>query len=160
MSSAYRQILVAFDGSPDSQQALREASRLAGADGRLTIAGVAPHPTSWIVGGTMAPPYDSTELQIEIDRSWEALMSEAADSTPEDLRGRVETKLLHGAAGPAIVDEISGGDHDLVVLGTRGHSAAGALLLGSVSLHVIHGSAVPTLIVRAGDPAQAEPGPD
>jgi nucleotide-binding universal stress UspA family protein len=148
----YRQILVAFDGSPDSQQALQEACRLAGIDGRLTIVGVAPHPTSWIVGGTMAPPYDSTELQAEIDKSWQAQLGEAADSTPEELRGRVETKLLHGAAGPAIVDEISGGDHDLVVLGTRGHSAAGALLLGSVSLHVVHRSTVPALIVRAGEP--------
>jgi nucleotide-binding universal stress UspA family protein len=145
----YRQILVAFDGSPDSQQALREAERLAGSDGRLTIVSVAPHPTSWIVGGTMAPPYDSTELQEEIDKSWSGQLEEAAASMPEEVRARVGTKLLHGPPGPTLVGEISSGGYDLVVLGSQGHSAVGALLLGSVSLHVTHGSRVPTLIVRA-----------
>jgi nucleotide-binding universal stress UspA family protein len=149
----YRKILVAFDGSSDSQQALLEAERLAGAEGRLTIVSVAPHPTSWIVGGSMAPPYDSTELQEEIDKSWSGQLSEYADSTADDLRGRVETKLLHGPPGPTLVGEISGGDYDLVVMGSRGHSAVGALLLGSVSLHVTHGSRIPTLIVRATDAA-------
>ena len=76
-------------------------------------------------------------------------VQEAADSTSEDLQGKVETKLLHGLPGPTIVDELSKGGYDLVVLGSQGHSAVGALLLGSVSLHVIHGSKIPTLIVRA-----------
>lgn len=145
----YREILVAFDGSPDSRQALRDAERLAGSGGHLTIASVAPHPTSWIVGGTMAPPYDTTELQEEIDKSWSGQLQEAASSTSEELRERVKTKLLHGPPGPTIVKEISAGNYDLVVLGSQGHSAVGALLLGSVSLHVIHGSKIPTLIVRA-----------
>ncbi len=153
----YRDVLVAFDGSPDSQRALREAARLAGSEGRLTIVSVAPHPTSWIVGGTMAPPYDTSKVQEEIDESWRAQLREAADSTPEGLRERVEPKLIHGSPGPAIIDEISAGNYDLVVLGTRGHSAVGALLLGSVSFHVIHGSTIPTLIVRAGD-AKAQGG--
>lgn len=154
----YREILVAFDGSPDSQQALREAERLIGDEGRLTIASVAPHPSSWIVGGTMAPPYDPTGLQEEIDRSWSGQLQEAADSMPERLRGRVETKLLHGPPGPNIVGEISSGDYDLVVLGSQGHSAVGALLLGSVSLHVTHGSKIPTLIVRATGATDAQGG--
>lgn len=144
----YGEILVAFDGSSDSQQALREAKRLAGSDGRLTIVSVAPHPTSWIVGGAMSPPYDSTELQQEIDKSWSGQLKETADSTADDLQGRVETKLLHGPPGPMLVDEISNGNYDLVVMGSQGHSAVGALLLGSVSLHVTHGSKIPTLIVR------------
>jgi nucleotide-binding universal stress UspA family protein len=145
----YGEILVAFDGSPDAVEALREAGRLAGSDGRLTIVSVAPHVTGWIIGGTMAPPYDSVGLQDEIDKSWTGRLEEALESTPAEVRGRVESKLLHGSPGPAIVDEIVSGGYDLVVLGSRGHSAVGALLLGSVSLHVTNGSRVPTLIVRA-----------
>jgi nucleotide-binding universal stress UspA family protein len=147
--TTFASILVAFDGSPDSEEALREAARLAGSEGRVTIISVAPRPTSWIVGGTMAPPYDTTKLQEEIDESWGAQLRDAADSTPEDVRERVETKLSHGSPGPAIVDEISAGSYDLVVLGSQGHSAAEALFLGSVSLHVTHRSGIPTLIVKA-----------
>lgn len=152
----FRKILVAFDGSPDSEEALREAARLAGEEGRLTIISVAPRPTSWIVGGTMAPPYDPSGLQEEIDKSWQARLREAAESVPEGLRDRVETKLAHGSAGPRIVEEIEGGDYDLVVLGSQGHTAVGALLLGSVSLHVTHASKIPTLIVRASESSAAE----
>jgi nucleotide-binding universal stress UspA family protein len=148
----FRRILVAFDGSPDANAALRKAAELAGTEGELEIFSVAPHPTSWIAGGTLTPPYDSTQLQSDIDDSWEAQLRDAEATVPDQLRERTEVRLGHGSPGPSIIDELSRERFDLIVLGTQGHSAVGALLLGSVSLHVIHASPVPVLIVRADQP--------
>ena len=49
-----------------------------------------------------------------------------------------------------VLDQVREGQHDLVVMGARGRSGIGALLLGSVSHNVLHHSPVPVLIVPAG----------
>ncbi len=144
----FKKILVAFDGSAHSEEALRKAVEIAGEGGHLTILSVAPHPTSWIVGGQMGVVYGSEELQKEIDNSWNSQLDQALATVPDDVRSRTETKLAHGSAGPSIAEEASAGAHDLLIVGSRGHTALGGLFLGSVSLHLAHASPIPILIVR------------
>jgi nucleotide-binding universal stress UspA family protein len=48
---------------------------------------------------------------------------------------------------------------DLVAIGSRGRTDLGALFLGSVSHAVARGLDVPVLVLRAGCPSAAEPGP-
>lgn len=78
----FKKILVAFDGSAHSKEALRKAVELAGKGGHLTILSVAPHPTSWIVGGQMGVAFGSEELQKEIDNSWTSQLDQALATVP------------------------------------------------------------------------------
>jgi nucleotide-binding universal stress UspA family protein len=147
----FQKILVAFDGSAHSEEALRKAVEIAGEGGHLTILSVAPHPTSWIVGGQMGVAFGTEELQKEIDNSWSSQLDQALATVPDDVRSRAGTKLAHGSAGPSIADEAAAGDYDLLIVGSRGHTALGGLFLGSVSLHLAHASPIPILIVQLKD---------
>ena len=72
----------------------------------------------------------------------------------------------------ALMKRIRSGQHDLVVMGSRGRGALSASLLGSVSHYALNHSQVPVLIIHTeeesrqhraaedGDGAPAHPGTD
>jgi len=57
-------------------------------------------------------------------------------------------RLLSGEPAAALVAELERGAHDLVVLGTRGHTGLKHLLLGSVAEKLVRHSPVPVITVR------------
>ncbi|NJC74058.1 universal stress protein [Planosporangium thailandense] len=59
----------------------------------------------------------------------------------------VEYLVARSSAAAALVDQSLRAS--LVVVGTRGHGAAGGLLLGSVGLQLVHHAGCPVLIARA-----------
>jgi nucleotide-binding universal stress UspA family protein len=50
----------------------------------------------------------------------------------------------------SLLKQVTGGSHDLVVMGSRGRGAVRSALLGSVSHYLLHHSPVPVLIVHDG----------
>jgi nucleotide-binding universal stress UspA family protein len=61
----------------------------------------------------------------------------------------VTTVVGRGSTAEAILARAREGDHDLIVMGSRGRGAAASAILGSVSHHVLHHGRVPVLIVHA-----------
>lgn len=146
--SCYHRILVAIDGSEDAESALRHAVDLARDQNALmTLLTVAP-PQPAPAGGaaTSAPP--------DLHAFHEKLLREATDSIPADVG--VTTRLERGNPADTILRVAEG--HDLVVMGSHGHSRVHRALLGSVSERVLKASKVPVLLMRDGSPKPVKAG--
>jgi nucleotide-binding universal stress UspA family protein len=138
-------ILVAIDDSAHAARALDEALDLARAQrSRLTIIAVASRP-AWRY---MAGPYAGMmPTQEETDAVAEKTIAAARDRAGDDIP--VTTVVGRGSTAEAILARAREGDHDLIVMGSRGRGAAASAILGSVSHHVLHHGRVPVLIVHA-----------
>jgi nucleotide-binding universal stress UspA family protein len=123
---------VAYDGGPQSEQALSAAERLAAAlDADLRVITVAP------LGGEAAPgPIDVTQ-----DDEYAKCLERAVASVK---LAHVEGALEHGR--PAKVLARHGVDLDLLVVGSRGRGPVRRALLGSVSSEVIRTTPCPVLV--------------
>ncbi len=139
--ACYHRILVAVDGSPDAAAALTHAISLArDQNALLTLLTVAPPPATAIGVGASAPP-DLQEFHARILR-------EATDSVPADVG--LTTRLERGNPAEAILKLAAEGEHDLIVMGSHGHSRVHRALLGSVSEKLLAKSPLPVLLMRAG----------
>jgi nucleotide-binding universal stress UspA family protein len=69
------------------------------------------------------------------------------DELPDDIS--VTTIVVSGHAAHEILAHLHHGQHDLLVMGTRGLGRVGSALLGSVSQAVLHEAELPVLVVRA-----------
>jgi nucleotide-binding universal stress UspA family protein len=142
--ACYHRILVAIDGSADAAAALLHAVDLARDQNALmTLLTVAP-PQPTPVGAAASAPPDLLSFH-------EKLLREATDSLPDDIG--VTTRLERGNPAETILRIVRTGEHDLVVMGSHGHSRVHRALLGSVSERVLKASTVPVLLTREGSPA-------
>jgi nucleotide-binding universal stress UspA family protein len=145
----FRSILVAVDGSRFAGWALDEAIELARSQGaRLTLIAVAA-PPRWRVVGPYLVPFPTEE---DLVREAEQLVERAEARVPEGVP--VSTVVRRGPAAKAILERVEAGEHDLVVMGSRGHGIACSLLLGSVSRDVQARSPVPVLVVHSRPPTR------
>lgn len=144
--ACYHRILVAIDGSPDAEAALRHAFVLARDQHALiTLLTVAPSAATPIGASASAPP-DLLDFH-------ERLLREATNLVPADIG--VTTRLERGNPAETILRLIREEDHDLVVMGSHGHSRVHRALLGSVSERVLRASTVPVLLMRSPGGATA-----
>ncbi len=142
--SCYHRILVAIDGSADAEAALRHAVELARDQNALmTLLTVAPPQPTPVGAAASAPP--------DLHCFHQKLLREATDSLPGDVG--VTTRLERGNPAETILRVAAEGEHDLVVMGSHGHSRVHRALLGSVSERVLQASSVPVLLMRDGAPA-------
>jgi len=159
----FRRILVAIDGSDHARQALVEAIELARTtNAALTVMTVVPRTSPWALGGGYYVPAELDALQRQAERNYERTLGAAiAAWIPDDMP--VTGIVRRGAVAPTIVDQAVAGDHDLVVVGSRGRGELRSLLLGSVSHDVLHSIPVAVLVVpaagSAGVRARADPPP-
>ena len=97
MTSGFRRILVAFDGSPNAERALAAAAALAGmAGGELTALSVVPEVSAWMLSGGMGAPVDIPELQDDATRA----MTGDLDRAVEALAGDVGVTKIVEVGGP------------------------------------------------------------
>lgn len=146
----YLSPLVAFDDSRHSHLALEHATRLARESGaRLTVMTVVPELPLWTFGDGYGAPINVEAAREEAEQRWRQALDRVVQAVPADLP--VTSTTRHGPAGEAIVAEARDGQHDLIVMGSRGRGEWRSLLLGSVSHHVLQHSPVPVLVVQAED---------
>jgi nucleotide-binding universal stress UspA family protein len=140
----FRNILVAIDRSPAAMAALEKAIELARSEGaRFVLLSVAV-PPRWRYSGPTYVPYPSVE---DLEREAWDVVRRAEALVPPDVS--VCSVVRMGPPAAAILARAEEGEHDLVVMGSRGLGRLGSLFLGSVSRAVVARSPVPVLIVRA-----------
>lgn len=144
-------IVVGVDGSEPAQAALRWAVE----ESRLRGAGlVALHAWSFIPAQPIGDPgllaVPAGDIAGQLDAESEAareVLSAAVSSVPPGSGVEIEQRLVEGEAGDALV--AASESAELVVVGSHGRSGLGAVLLGSVSRHVVSHAVSPVVVVKA-----------
>lgn len=138
----FETIIWATDGSEAADAALPYAKGLAESEGhKLVIA----HSKELLRGRAGGHPMyaDEDELQEKIRGQAEELRKDGVDVTL-----KIETDAAPGAAH-MIADVARDVGADVIVVGTRGHTAIGGLLLGSVTQRLLHIAPCPILAIPA-----------
>jgi nucleotide-binding universal stress UspA family protein len=159
MSGAYRNILVAYDGSPAADAALDQAVALAQSEHALLTLMTAVRPPNG--AATMA---GGEPLARSVHEAYEKCLRDATDRIPDDIG--VTHLIVDGIPAVRILEQAEKGRHDLIVMGSRGRGRIRGGLLGSVSAEVLHHAEVPVLVTHAAkqrkpaeqrEPAEPEP---
>jgi len=154
----FRNILVCVDSSAHAERALIEAIDLADAErSRLTILTSIPCPPYWACTPATAGGIESlaADLAAEAKDALKAAVERVPASIP------VTKILTEEPIREALLGRLKSGEHDLVVMGSRGRGALSASFLGSVSHYALNHCHVPVLIVHAdGDAATSPAGSD
>ena len=151
----FHNILVALDGSPSADKALAHAIDLASSEhAKLTLfTAIVPPP----VGAYYGAAGDAvTTIINDAKDAAEAIVQRGRDRVPDDVS--VTTLVSMEPVPSALIGQIEGGGHDLVVMGSRGRGAVRSALLGSTSHYVLNHSHVPVLIIHP-EQASAESEP-
>lgn len=135
------QIVVGYDGSDCSRNALDEALRTAGAlgDEVTAVFGYAP-PGLW--GGEIV------EHEEAIEERGKKVLAEARHQA-EAAGATVGLELVAKKASEAIVDIADKRDARMIVVGTYGDAPLKGMLLGSTPNKLLHLAGRPVLVVPA-----------
>jgi nucleotide-binding universal stress UspA family protein len=135
----FKTIVLALDGSDGSKKAIPVAAEIAEKeDAEIVIA----HVTEYLAAkGGELPHVGEDEIRQEITRQAKELADRGIETKVE-----MADSVLGGPAH-AIVAIADRTDGDLIVTGTRGHSAVAGLMLGSVAQRLLHIAKRPTLTV-------------
>ena len=137
----FSKILVAIDGSESAKKAFTTSIYLASISNcRIDVI----HVVSCEFGGDSAASLELVEdLKIKANLMLEEYKSDA-------LGKDIHPKFMLEIGDPAnmIIEIVNSKDYDLVVLGTRGMNVFKELVLGSVSIKVMHHAKCPVMVVR------------
>ena len=135
-------MLVAVDGSKSSKKAFDKSVFLAQkCNSKLYVVHVV---LDWEYGGDSAATFELIdELRAKGSELLEQCKKQALQSSVQ-----VETVLEQGDYAHEIIEVAKRKDCDLIIMGSRGMSPIKELVLGSVSLKVMHHASCPVMVVR------------
>jgi nucleotide-binding universal stress UspA family protein len=138
----FRRILVPIDGSEGAAHALEcalsLAERLGGELTALAVEGRLP-----AYAGSVG---EVEEVKREKDAFFSTVLDDAQARADEHAVA-LKTELVPGHAAEVITHYAKAHDHDLIVIGYRGHFL-GDFLLGSTADRVAHHAHCPVMVVR------------
>ncbi|HII35885.1 MAG TPA: universal stress protein [Nitrosopumilaceae archaeon] len=138
----FAKILVAVDGSESSKKAFDKSVFLAQkCNSKLYVVHVV---LDWEYGGDSAATF---ELIDELRSKGKELLERCKKQA---LQSNVQVAILleQGDYSHEIIEVAKRKDCDLIIMGSRGMSPIKELMLGSVSLKVIHHASCPVMVVR------------
>jgi nucleotide-binding universal stress UspA family protein len=138
----YRKILAPFDGSAFSRAALRQACRLAKADGGTVSAFYAIPRYEEMVGFVR-----SEGIRERLEREARKILEEASVlAAGQGVTAGGE--IADGPASDRIVEAAKRLGSDLIAIGSHGHRGMDKILLGSTAERVIVNAPCPVLVVK------------
>jgi len=147
-----QKILVAYDGSTQSKEALDWAIDLSlMTKAQVMVVKVIEmmslrEMTDLYEGGAHA---DLLVSKIEeIQKADQKLLEEAITAVGQRKGVAITTALLHGNVAAAIIEFSKENAADLIVVGTKGHGVLEELLMGSVTRNLVSLSRIPVLVVK------------
>lgn len=147
-------ILVALDFSDISKSVLHAACSMASAHGAvLHILHVLEPEPSYTAYGMTPEEFPAIQtFRVESQKRAEARVNEAVAVAKETLPD-VRAELMVGSAKHCIIDYAKEHAVDLIVIGTHGHGAVAALLIGSVAEGLVRKAICPTLVIPCNSDA-------
>ncbi|SMP66185.1 universal stress protein [Anoxynatronum buryatiense] len=140
-----KRILVAIDGSPTSEQALREAREVAEKEqAEVKIMTVITHASAYAYAYT---PALNNSFEEEAVKNAKKVLAEA-EKVFEGYPGKVESVQVHGDAASMIIQQVENDLPDLLVIGSRGMGGFQRLILGSTVSKVLNHVCCNILVVR------------
>ena len=142
-------VLVAFDGSTCSQEALKLAALLVEAGCEATVCHVIdysePSPFAWLTPGEERE-WSSSEVYRYIDEMIQGEIERNGGGTTRFL-----THVLQGHPADALLEAAEKLKAEMIVMGSHGRSGLRRAVLGSISEMVTHASRVPVITVHANE---------
>jgi nucleotide-binding universal stress UspA family protein len=143
----FNKVVWATDGSEAADRSLPNAKGLVAPDGgSLTVIHCEEYTLPGKGGGRLPVHAGENELVDKI-KGQVAELSKAGG--PAELK---VVKASVGGAAHVIADVARAEGADVIVVGTRGHTVLGGLLLGSVTNRLLHVAPCPVLAVPTRDP--------
>ena len=140
-------LLVAVDGSEQSDNALAYAVRVAEAtDGSVTVVHAVDPSVQEVAE---APPDGDDRFVVEDEEDAETRAERVVAAAVDDVGDRVPvvSELIHGDPRETIPDLAASEGYDGIVVGHRGLSARQERVLGSVAKSLVERSTVPVTVV-------------
>ena len=141
-----RKLLVPFDGSESALRALQHAVKLAKQAPPAALHVVHAHEEPLLYGEIAV--YVPKEKMADLQRKHSDDVLGAAIALLKGSGVAYETEVLIGPIGDAVASRADTLGCEGIVLGTRGLSAIGNLVMGSVATKIIHLAKVPVTLVK------------
>jgi nucleotide-binding universal stress UspA family protein len=147
----FNKIVLAVDGSDISKKAAKKAFSLAKETGiDVTAIHVFQVPTNvYSTAISDMHPHTSSayikDITNSIKKDGEKILDETA-KMGSDMGVKVKKELVEGTPDDEIIKLAN--KNDLIIMGCKGHSVFGRILIGSVSEKVLHHSDATVMIVR------------
>jgi nucleotide-binding universal stress UspA family protein len=144
----YKHLLIATDGSPESDKALAHGLALAKAlSAKVTIA-TATEPWTEAAYATLHAPF-MVQVYEKAAAGNAAVILDAAKKSADEARVSCQIRHIKDQHAPeGIIKAAKQEGCDLILVGSHGRGAVGRMLLGSTSLKVLTFSPAPVLVCR------------
>lgn len=145
----FKNVMWATDGSEHADRALEYAKQLVSGEGATLHV---THIVEKLVGARVAGQ-DANLNEADIEAK---IRRQARDAEQAGLHVRVHVSAGHGGEiARRVADEAAAADADVIVVGTRGHSAVVSAVIGGVTQRLLHLTGCPVLAVPPAREGQA-----